>query len=406
MTARCLSLGGSSEGLCTLKFLCSLAEGGHQVHCLTAEDPGPLFAGRQHGFAEALSRIDFEPVSLGTPRRTPWGTGKAVAAFNIFTGTNPADRVGVAAWENALREAHARFRPDYWYIRGAGQDFSPHMAARRVARGTPWVAHFHDPWPVSIMPDPYAAGQGWRSAIVELRARKIVESATVVTVPHSQLGEWMADRLDVDLGRFRAVPHIGYVEAWFGSIPPASLPSRPTLAHAGFLSRQRSPVALLRAMRRCIDDGLDVVFQQTGPIDVKLQRDPSFVRAIDMLRERDATEISSSRVSYHDATRRMVEASAALILSPGRPSSPFFPAKLADAVSLRIPMIGLAPSHSVVQEALGSWGGNVAPLDDEPAVETTLRRFLVEGSKPTPQALVDWVSPKSVAHSIDELPVG
>ena len=353
VTVKWLGLQKTSEGLCSLKMLLALADSGYDVVCLTADRP-PYGELAPRG-EELLASIRFvqvdEPQPLGVTGRM---RGKLEAARNVALGLTPEEQSAIPVWLSAIREAHEAFKPDYWYIRSAGWMFAPHHAASELYQklGVEWIAHVHDPWPGAALPIPYRHNDGWKGWTGLRQARKVLESATVVTVPHERLGNWMQSETSASINNLSSIPHIGYVSEWFGDLNDSPY-TQGRLVHTGLLSRQRDPSALLEVLAELSGRGISLTFRQVGKVDSKLLKSERFRTVVDELRSLGLYQSLSSRVSYHEAMQEMKDASCSVVLSPGTPESPFFPAKLADALSIRTPILPIAPAASVVQDLLG-----------------------------------------------------
>ena len=430
VTTRLLDTWSTSEGTCTVKFCDLLSERGHEVLCLNGDDslpPGPL-AWLPECTIIALAGAPPEPVSvLGErwPRRLARLVDqKADAARAYATGFSRAQRVARRRWRDGLTAAIAAHRPDVVFIRGAGQDFSPHLAMTELAEraagtGPAWVAHYHDPWPLSLYPEPYARREGSIGWFQERANRRILRAAGAVTFPSRRLADWEASLAGVALGeRAVVVPHQGVGADLWAAVsaitPPAPAPDdQLTLVHAGLLNRQRDPQplrdALARRLARRAGDGArsDVHLRLLGSLDPKLTGTDRWAESVEHLQARGALELDDRRVSYAESIAAVRHADVGVVVAVGHPESPFFPAKLADLVSLGGPLLVLAPTASSPADIIGLDHPGFAAIDRPDEIDRALdalvdaRRLGTLDRFTPPVAAVRLVSPDGVGAAID-----
>jgi len=417
VTTRLLALGSTSEGTCTVKFCNLLAERGHDVICLNGDDsvrPGPL-AWLPECTILTLPGLANAPRSA--PRGGPVGQ-KLDAARSYATGFPAAERMARHRWRQGLTRAIADHRPDVVFVRAAGQDFSPHLAMTDVAErdggaAPAWVAHYHDPWPLSLYPDPYTRRQGSIPWFQERANRRILRSAGAVTFPSARLRDWQCSRSGVALGdRAVVVAHQGVTPT-----VPRELARRDgplTLVHAGYLNRQRDPQPLLDALARRLqrssppDGAPDIALRLLGSLDDKLTGTKRWAESVTYLQSRGALEVDGQRVSYAESITAMRQADVGVVLAVGRPESPFFPAKLADLVSLGGPLLVLAPPASTPADIIGLDHPGFVDIDQPDQIDRTLDTLIEARGTGTldrfgpPMEAVTLVSQDQVGAAIDE----
>ena len=362
VTTRVLATGSTSEGTCTVKFCNLVARRGHEVICLNGDDSLP--SGPLSWLPDCtIVALPGEATSPARAPRWPLLDQKVDAARSYATGFPRALHRARRRWRNGLTQAIADHRPDAIFVRAAGQDFSPHLAMTDVAErhqggGLAWVAHYHDPWPLSLYPDPYARRQGSIPWFQERANRRILRSAGALTFPSARLRDWESGRSGVDLGdRAVVVAHEGVADQHWEPLGTADGPL--TLVHAGTLNRQRDPQPLLDALTRRLRSGAsrggapDITLRLVGSLDPKLTGTTRWAESVAYLQSRRALELDGQRVSYAEAISVMRRADVGVVVAVGRPESPFFPAKLADLVTLGGPLLVLAPSASTPADIIG-----------------------------------------------------
>ncbi len=377
VTARHVVAGATSEGTCTVKFANLLADRGHDVICLNGDDsvpagplawmPGCTMVALPGAVAAADADRDLSLVAQ-----------KLDAARTYATGFPRSQRAARRRWRDGLREAIAAHRPDVVFVRAAGQDFSPHLAMTDLASDdagavVPWVGHYHDPWPLSLYPEPYARREGTLPWLQERANRSILRAAGAVTFPSARLRDWESARSGVIVGdRGVVVPHQGVTPELVGPTgePPVGDRSGPlTVVHAGYLNRQRDPQPLLDALIRRVarldatGAPTDIRLRLVGALDPKLTATARWAEAVARLAPPGALVIDGQRVSYAESIAAVRAADVGLVVAVGRPESPFFPAKLADLVSLGGPLLVLAPSASTPADIVGTDHPGFADID-------------------------------------------
>lgn len=378
VTARQLSLDRTSEGICTSKFLLALSRAGYEVTCLTSDDIADT--------GSAISSVPWlEPVRIKHINSysddgvwTRWSrltkslaaagsagayAGRKIDAAIVYaTGYRPYDWRQVDLWYRALRQEVETEKPDLIFVRAAGQEFEPHMAMLRWRPPVPWIANYHDPYPVSLYPMPYCHRYPLISRWQESVHRKILAAANALTFPSRRLLEWVL-RDDLEQYRRKAfvIPHLA------SELPePDSASERFKLpvpksddfniVHTGTLLGPRDPRVLLRGF-------LDFI-KQDGE-----KRERARLVFVGSLKGESRQHLTRSewshligsenllcldqRINYHRALEIANTAVSVVILEANAAESPFFPAKLADYLWLRKPILALSPKMSVVDDILG-----------------------------------------------------
>jgi hypothetical protein len=374
VTAKALDLDRTSEGICTTKFLYSLLNAGMEVICLApsaAITPGKL---RLHG--SWINEINIVPIdgrkqvdtsarsnphpkseqSNGSPGLAERKSGVLVA---YCTGFSPKIWSEVRLWKKAIQCMFDKHRPDLVFVRAAGDGFEPHLAMAGLTSPVPWIANYHDPFPISKYPEPYRRRFFLMSLLQEKWNARIMRAASAVSFPSDRLLRWM---LRDDLGRLREkgviIPHIA------GEVPLsqqeprspelATYHNRFTLIHAGTLLGPRQPWGLVDAFRRFVAKEparakvAELVF--VGKVNRCHKSDPRWLE----MTQSPGIRVVENRVSYAESLDLLSKASVAVVLEAEAAESPFFPAKLMDYMLQGKPILALSPVKSVVSDILGA----------------------------------------------------
>jgi hypothetical protein len=371
VTAKFLGSDRASEGICSAKFLYSLLAAGLEVVCLAAAQSVVPEKLRRHG--EWLKSVKLIPVGK-PPAQTAGGPPvprapgnwagrfcrRKLGALIVYgTGLAPETWAEIRLWKGMLRQAIARERPDLVFVRGAGAGFEPQMAMAGLGAAAPWVANYHDPFPLSLYPDPYRRRLFMASALQERWNARIIEAADWVSFPSERLLRWMLrGRLAPCRGKGVVIPHIvGELPMASDCKAPATLvlgPDRFVILHAGSLLEPRQPWGLVEAFRRFAakdaarSGKAELLF--VGGINRFHKADPRWAEAV----RTQGVRFVEERVAYGQSLELMRQAAVCVVLEAENAESPFFPAKLTDYLLCRKPILALSPAESVMSDVLGA----------------------------------------------------
>jgi hypothetical protein len=307
-------------------------------------------------------------------KRTNWLENKIGAGVAYLTGFNIAAWHEINIWIKALQYMIKEIKPDLIYVRGAGQKFFPHLAMTQITTKIDWIANYHDPFPLSLYPPPYRKTKFLLSRMQELHNEKILSRASWLTFPSKRLMIWMLkDKFKKYQYKASVIPHLAMdLPAENTELPPESLIFEDgyfNLVHTGTLLRQRAPWALIKAIHNLIER--DPEFSRTirvyfiGGVDALIKSDRRWQEFLSM----NQVYCFENRLSYHQTLLVSKKASALVLLEASAIESPFFPAKLADYLWLRKPILALSPKQSVAIDLLGSEYPFQSNPDDEEAIQ-------------------------------------
>lgn len=387
---RVLDIDRTSEGICTVKFLRLLCGAGHRVSVLTSERPvsgktRDLLAGIPGctlvGVVEPGGQQDRLPVAAALASRlagevhTGGGLARKVdGAVAHLLGWRLEFWQETAAWKAAIRAELSRQPYDVVFARAAGNRFETHVALAQLRPVTSWIAHYHDPFPMSLYPEPYRRRRPLLSARQESWHRRIVRTATALTFPGERLLNWvLCDDLEPCRDKAFVLPHVAAPlspppdkeRPESGSLKPADF----NVVHTGNLLGPRDPTALIEGFLRFIQRVPEAAGKArlllVGSVSPSQRSRPVW----QLVESCSHVVILEARVTYEEATRLARAAAACVVLEANASVSPFFPAKLADYLWLNKPVLALSPNQSTVADLLGP--GHpllVAPGDTEGVV--------------------------------------
>ena len=418
LLAAALNPDATSEGICSLKFLHTLRNVGYDVVCLTSD------------YLHNLSHhegIQISPITVTNTKFSVWNfisriekqlecslpylVRKIRAAWRYASGYDANWWGAIDAWRRSICCEVERWKPDIIIVRGAGGNFQPHMAMLKYRTAVPWIANYHDPYPLSLYPVPYRHRVPIVSFWQERMHRRIIAAADALTFPSQRLLEWVL-RGDLEQYRYKAfvIPHIANplprLQLDASCLPVRFSPRDFVLIHTGTLLGPRDPKALLH--------GFNIFLQQ----DEERRQKARIIFVGNVNRRHlesglfdnttDNVILLNRRVSYSEAIG-LAQAATALILIEAGEESPFFPGKLADYLWLRKPILALSPKKSTTADLLGhSYPLLVAP-NDVTGVVTALNKLWdcwihnnLEVLLPPREAL-ESVTEKAVSRRIQEV---
>jgi len=189
------------------------------------------------------------------------------------------------------------------------------------------------------------------------------------------------------------------VPEWFGDLVDLRH-NQNVFVHTGLLTLQRDPSALLELFVELADSGVPIVFRQVGKVDDKLRASQQYAEVSSKLKDRGLYEEVRERVDYRTAMSEMAAARCVVVLSPGEPESPFFPAKLADALSIEAPILSIAPKKSVVYDITGL-SFDLTSTDDRLLLKDALVKLARGELARFSPKLAAHVSPKSALNRFE-----
>lgn len=406
VVAKRLDANRTSEGICSSKYVAALAGAGHRVWCVTGEQlSAPELA--WHADHAPLLGWAADGVHWTAPLARRGASGAYLArkvngAAARATGYSLTVWAEVAQWRKAIERAAAEIKPDVIVVRGAGREFEPHMAMLGWRAPAPWVAHYHDPYPISLYPEPYRRVIAFQSPRQERVHRQIVAAADGLTFPSKRLLDWvLRAELDSARGKAAVVPHIAggriiaadeaRVEASFGR-------HQLNILHAGTMLRERDPRPFLRGVAEVAQDR-----DARGQIRLTFvgRIDPAHTRSHEWttLERVGVLHYSDTRVSYASAAATSRAADCLLILEARAAESPFFPAKLADYLATGKPVVAVTPDASVTSDVLGVDHPLRIPPDDASKAAAAIARAWTAWRE---QRLASLAPPPRAAASMTE----
>lgn len=315
-------------------------------------------------------------ILLVFKRNFPWIHNKANALVAYLTGFNCYHYLEVISWGSSIRSVLNRRHYDLIFCYGSGQDFNCHLAMTSIRTTVPWVANYHDPFPGSKYPEPYRVYTRFISRKQERANRSIMKQAAFVTFPSSRLAAWQIAQSGTEPKSTVIIPHAGIHLPNLTNIEQDSgvdLDERLfILLHTGTLLTPRDPRALLRAFKSFLSRDEDRRRRSRMMFVGKVNKEHGDYPEWSELRETGCFSLFQERVSYKHSLHLSSRATVLISLEAIAKTSPFFPGKLADYISLDKPILALAPMESTIVDMLGESYPYLARPDDQDMIEEKL----------------------------------
>ncbi|MFT5971159.1 MAG: hypothetical protein ACI8ZO_001678 [Flavobacteriales bacterium] len=367
--AEAINVDGTSAGLGSAKMIASLQSQGANVTCLHAD-----FSRNDFPYLNAkLIRIRNKALSLHNLKH--WLLKKLDTTFGLSFNKGYEARTGYSHkfWHDVnmyTQQIQALMETELFdliFTRAKGSSFRMHAAMLKVQNTIPWVAYYHDPYPFSQYPEPYAYEVEGKSNMQEKLNVKIIEKADYVYSPSSRLLHWLANFNPQVLEKGGVIPHPGYdfgvkVELELD----ASLEGKFLCLHAGTLLGVRNPNALFSAWEVLQNE--NEAFAENARLMIVGTvegHNLDYAAALGIL-------INKNRVPYFESIALLKRADVSIILEPEAIDHPFFPGKLADNIHYGKTILALSSNNSGTREVLSEDHPHICNPMNATAIKSSL----------------------------------
>lgn len=389
-----------SGAICGSNTIGALRSGGNEIDALYPD----LYANPDPVWMAGVRSVRFDLEKASPYERSINFFPKLRALPALFSGFNPERMRLIRSWQKAIARQLENGSYDLIVILGVGSVFAAHFAMAQIETDVPWVAHIHDPYPMSHYPPPYAKPD----TLLQRRQAKafddLMRKAPHVSFPSLRLLEWMRQYHPHLEKKAFVMPHPA--PAWEelpGGEDDASVrldAHKFNLLHAGSLLGPRDPKSLIRAFLRFIEEDPERKARSVLNIIGKMAKEHAgFENAY---REVEANlNIVSVRVSYRHSLELLRQADVLILLEAAVKDSPFMPGKLADYISADRAILALTPEHSETARLLGATYPYAAASDDEERIHALIVALWGQWKAGTLQRsekpeLAAYVSPENV----------
>ncbi|WP_347175243.1 glycosyltransferase [Polaribacter uvawellassae] len=251
---------------------------------------------------------------------------------------------------------------------GSGSEFYPHYAMLNMRTSIKWLANFHDPYPMSVYPEPYKKKRNIFLKWQEHYANRIIKKADFVSFPSLYLKKLMQEKYHFENSKSIILPHIGIT---LDNLPTSKkdnevqLPENKfNLLHAGTLLGPRKVESLFNAFQTFLSSSKEKEELSILNVLGKVAKEHKNINEI-VTKFPNNFNIITKRVGYKKSLELIEKASISLIIEADAEFSPFMPGKLADLIYLEKPILALTPKKSETIRILGSNHPYQARINDE-----------------------------------------
>lgn len=382
---------GTAEGLCVAKTARALRDAGHEVTVITSSRRRPESADAAETLLLSGVRVcRVAPDESLTPAWTapfyriaragggPSWVGRQVAGRvsavpNLILGCSQEEYAWVTAAANRIAAEWNHAAPRFDVIHSRLNHSVSHLAVL-AARGklsppAPWCAHFSDPWPHHLYPQPYTSKVGplFRLRLEGILGR-ILGRAGSLTFPGDRLMRFLlSGEREIHRGKAHVVPHLG--NFWSGR-PASPQDDQFSILFAGFLLKQRDPSAFFQGLRQF----LDKYAEERPKLHVRFlgNRSAVFPDLASRYGLQDMVSMSA-HASFEETWQVISRSHVLLLIESVMEEGIFMPSKLADYLSSGRTILALSPSNGTVADFLSQGGGIRVDPDSPDQVERALR---------------------------------
>lgn len=227
---------------------------------------------------------------------------------------------------------------DYVLTKNAPSFLLGHYLQSRY--GMKWVASWNDPYPREKYPAPYGKGWAYKNLIVNSCVR-VMSMADIHIFPNTRLKNWMQKYLMIHDDKTLIVPHVMHNQ----SLNRPECKGTLKIIHSGNLKKPRNPEMFIRALHKLLlqdnDCSVELVILGVADDDTK--------QLINELNLGDCIHFLGN-VSYQESILLLANYHVAVIIEADCKEGIFLPTKVADYMSVGIPIMSLSPKEGVLND--------------------------------------------------------
>jgi hypothetical protein len=319
----------------------------------------------KHALDARLAEIYNGEYSLHTLDLHAWRRIRSLLS-RYMTWANPLNSADESIWlRQATIEANRCIRRGVDALVTFGQPWIDHVVGLECTRRhprLPWIAHFSDPW----VDNPYVANYApARLEQWQTEERSVIERANAVVFVNARTAELvMSKYADVPRSKIFVVPHTYDHEILSRIKGSPRTPGKLHIVHTGNLYALRRPHAVLRALRRLINEHSGEIAVTATFIGAYAQEDEALARELGI----DPYVKFLPAKPFIESLQLAAAADFLLLIDTPTEEGIFLPSKVVDYFLLEKPILGITPTQGATADALRRTGHYVAPPDDAEAI--------------------------------------
>ncbi len=326
-----------------------------------------------------VKNINVKTITLEYPSYKPslWNKIPKIRALNtLIKGKDPIFLHKARIWKTNIEKILSEQSIDYILTLGAGEIYLPHWAMLEVKTKVPWITFFHDPYPVSMAPEPYKKSHFPFDLMISFKVKKMIKKSIAVTYPSELIINKLSQNFKELNKKSYVLPHTRDENYILNLLQDEKKEitnnDKFVITHVGRISRFRNPWPLMKAIIRLMEE--DMEFKQKckakfiGDFDI---HNPYY----DYIKKLpDNFNIINQRVNYKNALLELISADLAVIIEANGPYSPFMPGKLADILFFEKPLLALTPKISEIRRIMGDEYPYLATPENEEEIFQALKK--------------------------------
>lgn len=286
----------------------------------------------------------------------------------VDRGIHSKTRHEINRWKSSIKKILSKEKFDLIITLGSGSEFYPYYSMLNIKKNIPWLANFHDPYPISVYPVPYKEKRNILFLWQEYFAKKIIKKADFLSFPSLYLKGLMQEKYHFEDNKSIILPHVGIT---LDNLPSSKIDNEVNLSenkfnllHAGTLLGPRKVESLFNAFQYFLSSSKEKEDSSILNILGKVAREHKDIKDI-ITKFPDNFNVITKRVSYKKSLELTKQASVSLIIEADAEFSPFMPGKLADLIYLEKSILALTPKKSETLRVLGDDHLYQARVNDE-----------------------------------------
>ena len=399
--AESLRINTTSSGIVSSTFIKALENSGYEITCLYEDS----FDITEINFFDS---VELHPVSYSLRNKSLIDLiPKMRGLITHIRGMHISFKQKVLDWKNGIDTLLIKKKFDMIIVLGSGISFVPHYAMLMLNTKVPWLANFHDPYPMSVYPNPYKVKRSILNWKQEKFTKQIIKKATFVSFPSQYLKDWMQSFFPLLKEKSYILPHVGME---LKNLPTSEIDNKVNLeankfniVHAGTLLGPRKVTSLFNAFHRFLNHNDEIKKYAVLNVLGNIAKEHS--DTIDKIKGNNFN-IVKERISYKRSIELISKADVCLIIEADAIISPFMPGKLADLIYLEKPILALTPKKSETLRILGEGYPFSSSVNDEEQIFQKLIELWnlwIENKLVLPgkERLKKYVSPKKICAKVE-----